>query len=83
MTVIVDTSIWSIALRREAVALTKAETTVKRELADLIEEGNVVLFGIVRQEILSGIKRSDQFERLRQSLRAFPDVQLEIEFVWG
>jgi len=67
--VLVDTSVWSLALRRAK----RVDDTAPRELAELISEGRVVLLGPVRQELLSGIKAQDQFEKLRLTLRAFPD----------
>jgi predicted nucleic acid-binding protein len=33
--------------------------------------------GVVRQELLSGIREETQFMRLRDHLRSFPDVQQE------
>lgn len=72
MKVIVDTSVWSLALRRKDVAVTPQVLPLMR----LIEQGLVVLIGPVRQEILSGIKQPQQFERLRERLEAFPDLEL-------
>jgi predicted nucleic acid-binding protein len=71
--VIVDTSVWSLALRRAK----RVDTPAPRELAELIQEGRVVMLGPVRQELLSGIKDKRQFDMLRDSLRAFPDLELE------
>jgi len=71
--VVVDTSVWSLALRRGAPRGTAPE----RELAALIREGCVLLVGQVRQEILSGVRDPTQFRTLRDRLRAFPDVSLE------
>ena len=73
MNVLVDTSVWSLALRRAR----RIDDAVPRELAELIQEGRVVLIGPVRQELLSGIKSKPQFEQLREHLRAFPDLGLE------
>ena len=73
MNVLVDTSVWSLALRRGAPRGTAPE----RELAELIREGRVLLVGPVRQEILSGVRDPMQFRTLRDRLRAFPDVPLE------
>jgi predicted nucleic acid-binding protein len=42
-------------------------------LAELITEGRAKLIGLIRQELLSGIKKIAQFERLRKFMRAFPD----------
>jgi hypothetical protein len=72
MKVIVDTSVWSLAFRRKAVVKT-AEVV---DLVRVVEEGLVVLLGPVRQEVLSGIKHREQFERLRERLAAFPDLEL-------
>lgn len=43
------------------------------ELAELIKEGRTKIIGLIRQEILSGIKDSAQFEELRERLRPFED----------
>jgi predicted nucleic acid-binding protein len=73
MNVLVDTSVWSLALRRAK----RLADDAPRELAELIGEGRVVMIGPVRQELLSGIKLKPQYETLREHLRAFPDVALE------
>lgn len=75
MKVLIDTSVWSLALRRRTPN-TSPHATVLREV---ITEGRAVLLGVVRQEILSGIRFPEQFQRLRQHLRAFPDLQLEVD----
>ena len=73
MNVLVDTSAWSLALRRAK----PVDASTSRELTELIREGRVVLLGPVRQELLSGIKVKAQFELLRDHLRSFPDLELE------
>ena len=73
MNVLVDTSVWSLALRRKAEDLSAGERSVVAELAELIKEGRARIIGLVRQELLSGIKTSGQYERLRGILRGFPD----------
>ena len=73
MNVLVDTSVWSLALRRAERNLSASETAVVSELAALIDEGGAKIIGLVRQELLSGIKNSKQFESLREILAAFPD----------
>jgi len=71
--VLVDTSVWSLALRRKAQDLSTGERSAVAELAELIKEGRARIIGLVRQELLSGIKTSGQFEKLRGILRGFPD----------
>jgi predicted nucleic acid-binding protein len=73
LNVLVDTSVWSLALRRAE----RVDDRSTVELAKLIQEGRVVLLGAVRQELLSGVKVKRQFELLRDRLRAFPDLDLE------
>lgn len=73
MNVLVDTSVWSLALRRKSADLTAAEQLIVDELADLTREGRARIIGLIRQELLSGVRAPAQFERLRLSLRAFPD----------
>lgn len=72
MKVIVDTSVWSLAFRRREVVKTPEVVA----LVGLVEQGLVVLLGPVRQEVLSGIKHREQFERLRERLATFPDLEL-------
>jgi predicted nucleic acid-binding protein len=72
MTVLVDTAVWSLALRRQV----RPEHASVSELTSLIEDRLVAMIGPVRQEILSGIKERAHFDRLRQHLRAFPDVEI-------
>ena len=72
MKVIVDTSVWSLALRRREVHPGPEVNSLSR----LIEQGLVVLMGSIRQELLSGIKSESQFKRLRNRLSAFPNLKL-------
>jgi predicted nucleic acid-binding protein len=74
MSVIVDTSVWSLMLRRNA-----PERSVVNRLRILITEDQVRILGAIRQEILSGMPSPDQFIRLRDYLRSFPDLVLEAE----
>lgn len=73
MNVLVDTSIWSLALRRKAHDLNPVERAAVAELTNLIKEGRTKIIGLVRQELLSGIKTSSQYEKLRALLRSFRD----------
>ena len=76
MNVLVDTSVWSLALRRTPRDLSPAEKSVVAELAELINEGRAKIIGLVRQELLSGIKTPGQFAKLLEILRSFPDEPL-------
>ena len=71
MRVLVDTSVWSLALRRRKAA--SAEANV---LAQLIREDRAHMIGAIRQEILSGVSDQQVFTRLAEQLAAFPDLPL-------
>jgi predicted nucleic acid-binding protein len=79
MNVLVDTSIWSLALRRQAENLSPAERSLVQHLRELVREERVFLPGIVRQEVLSGIRNPEQFEKIKMFFRPFPDEPLDIE----
>ena len=79
MMVVVDTPVWSLALRRKATDLTASERQFSQMLHQLVEEGRVQLLGSVRQELLSGLREEAQFRRLRNYLRDFPDIALVAE----
>jgi predicted nucleic acid-binding protein len=76
MNILIDTSVWSLALRRRPGGLNAAEQSVVDELVDLTREGRARIIGLIRQELLSGIKTAPQYEKLRVALRAFPDVPI-------
>jgi len=71
VSVLVDTTIWSLALRRRAHQLSPAEERLVAEWADLVTSGRAVLTGPVHQEVLSGIRSNEVFEALREKLLAF------------
>lgn len=75
--VLVDTPVWSLALRRRTVDLSSNERRLTQSLSQLIEQHRVSLLGATRQEILSGIREEPQFRRIRDYLRDFPNVALE------
>ncbi len=72
MKILVDTCVWSLALRRSS----PIDSPHVRELKELIDEQRVVMVGPVRQEILSGIRENVQFTTLRDKLRYFADFPL-------
>jgi predicted nucleic acid-binding protein len=73
--VLVDTSVWSAALRRSK----GANPAVAAELRNLILEHRVEIIGPIRQELLSGLREKAQFEKLKKHMAAFPDIALGTE----
>jgi len=79
MTVLVDTPVWSLALRRRPEHLSESQQGLVNVLAELIREGRAQMLGPVRQELLSGIREETQYKRIRDYLRAFREPSLEAE----
>jgi predicted nucleic acid-binding protein len=79
MNVVVDTSVWSLALRRRQSDLNSKEQQLTKTLAQLIRENRVQLLGPVRQELLSGLREQNHSDRLRDYLRAFPEPNIQSE----
>ena len=77
--ILVDTPVWSLALRRRATDLSAEEQILTRTLSELVFQHRVQLLGSTRQEVLSGIREQTQFRRIRDYLRDFPNVSLESE----
>lgn len=76
MRILVDTSIWSLALRRKKESNSSAADLLKKH----IEAGEYVcLIGIILQEILSGVTTDKLFNQLKDHLSAFPMIAVERE----
>jgi len=78
MMVLVDTPVWSLALRWRPEHLGAREQQLTQALAELIREGRVQIVGPIRQELLSGLREEAQFRKLRDYLRAFQEHPLEM-----
>jgi predicted nucleic acid-binding protein len=78
MNVLVDTPVWSLALRRKAGDLNARERVLTGSLAELIREGRVQMMGAIRQELLSGIREAEKVIKLRNYLRAFGEPGIEV-----
>lgn len=70
--ILVDTPVWSASLRKAKDAPEK----LVDELCRIIRSQLAVLIGPIRQELLSGIKDTKVFDRLRRELSAFPDHEI-------
>lgn len=73
MKVLIDTSVWSRALRSQDG---QAE---RQEIKRLINDFRVAMIGPIRQEALSGMRHEAQFEKARKKLRSFEDIPLSTE----
>lgn len=75
MNILVDTSVWSLALRKKS--LSSEEIKIVSELKELIYEKRVMIIGPIRQELLSGMKSDISFHKLNGKMKAFEDEILE------
>ena len=74
MKVLVDTSVWSLALRRGKQSI----AAQAQELRQLIQDHRVHVIGPIRQEILSGIRSESQFNKLKKHLESFPTSRFSL-----
>jgi predicted nucleic acid-binding protein len=74
LSVIVDTTVWSLVLRRRPAQLSQGERAFTATFRGLLRQRQVVLLGLVRQEVLSGIPDEVTFARVRNRLRWFEDA---------
>ena len=81
MKVLVDTSIWSLALRRRGgpAKPNDEEKCLVALLVEAIRDGRVLVAGHVRQEVLSGIATLEQFAEVKTKLDPFPDQPIGSE----
>ncbi len=73
MTVLVDTSVWSLSLRKDGPANHPA---VKKLQSLLVDAQNIVLIGIILQEILQGFTHEGTFSKVTTYFDAFPLLPL-------
>jgi len=74
---VVDTSVWSLVLRRPQVEENNPFVQVFR--AYVMREDGLVLIGNILQELLDGVKSSRDFHRLLTVLEPFPLLELTRE----
>ena len=75
--VLVDTCVWSIALRGGATT----DSAVAGELVQLIDDNQVKIIGAIRQELLSGYSDKQSYDKLKAKLQYFPnEPTLDVDY---
>jgi len=74
--VIVDTTVWSLALRRRREQLSSSEQDLVVEWENLAASDRAVLVGPIRQEVLSGIRDEKVFTALQARLSHFRSLEI-------
>lgn len=80
--ILIDTSVWSLALRRRPRDLSPVEQRLVYTWHELIVKGEGVLIGPIRQELLSGLTSKATYQTLKAQL----DYQLDLPLtpdVWN
>jgi predicted nucleic acid-binding protein len=79
VTALVDTSALSLAFRRRRPDLrSPAEHSVVQRLTRLVDNDEAAIIGMVRQELLSGVRSADQFHALRKVLDGLVSVTVDV-----
>ena len=71
--VVVDTTVWSLMLRRRGKDLLAADRATVKHLRDLVTSDRAILLGMVRMELLSGIASLSTFDSVQGHMEAFDD----------
>jgi predicted nucleic acid-binding protein len=80
MKTIVDTCVWSLALRRQDPSkMAAGDLQMITQLQEAIREGRVIIIGPIRQEILSGIRDRARFAKTQALLDPFLDEKIAVE----
>jgi len=79
MKILVDTCIWSYALRHDPNKQSRLVDLIIKELQELLKEARVVTIGPIIQEILSGVKNEFQFTKLKNVMRAFDEINITMD----
>ena len=76
MRILVDTSIWSLALRRPTGVINQESVLLKTIIA---QGEDIYLLGIILQEVLQGVRNPKFFFALTEYFKAFPLIDLKRE----
>lgn len=70
MHLVVDTSVWSLVLRRPRIE--KGDPYVREFVAHIEAEDVVFILGLILQELLDGVRSERAFGRMLRVLATFP-----------
>lgn len=74
--VLVDTTIWSLALRCRQRDLNSMQEKLVSQWRSLVRSGRATLIGSIRQEVLSGIRHGHVCRGLQSRLSDFPYLEI-------
>jgi predicted nucleic acid-binding protein len=74
MKVIIDTPVWSRALRKKGGS---ENSVIINNLIYLIRNAQIGIIGSIRQEVLSGISDKGKFDEIKNKMIVFPDYSIQ------
>jgi predicted nucleic acid-binding protein len=77
--ILLDSSIWSLFLRRKQRDLNPHERAIVHHVHDLIVAGDAVIIPLICHEVLSGISDKAKFDYIKARLLAIDELPLQIE----
>jgi len=72
---LVDTSVWIFALRKKFIP------SIKERISQLLKEHILLTNGMIKLEILGGVKIEEEFRRLKARFDALDEVKIDTS-VW-
>ena len=75
MKVLVDTCVWSVALRKKY----PHRSEILGELSALIKNYEACIIGPIKQALLSGYSDKHKFQLLKESIEAYPNLKIDDE----
>jgi predicted nucleic acid-binding protein len=72
--VIIDTTVWTLILRRNHPIKSPFDQAAAEAFIDLSRNGHIGLLGLVRQELLSGIGEFEKYTAIKAAVAHFDDV---------
>lgn len=72
---LVDTSVWIFALRKKFIP------SIKERISQLLKEHMLLTNGMIKLEILGGVKIEEEFRRLKARFDALDEVEIDTA-VW-
>src|SRR5689334_22115211 len=75
MNILIDTSVWSVGLRRMRRDLNPSERKILFEWHDILKRGDACLIGPIFQEVLSGISNPKLVQDLALQLATVTEIR--------
>ena len=79
MSVLIDSSVWSLGLRRRKRNLNRDELRIFYAWEQILINGDAAIIGLIRKEVLSGVTTKQEFDSIQHRLAFTPDLPLDAD----